>query len=177
MISSPEGQAQLLAETIQTIVSCVVPGSIIVRESSLRHISSGLTDIMARSDDLSVPFFLLIRGMHSRIVAFPRSLPSRRHAPPRSPASPTGTLRDIERGAEGNGDDADKGSTHTKEASSAIYVEYGASPGSTIVSEHTASEACGSREHSPESVDGRAGGGAHDQAVPWLQDACQPATQ
>lgn len=72
--SPPKNQQEYLAATLQTIVSFVVLGSILIR--MLIAIPCGVT-LNAVLDGLSIPFFSFGRRIHSRTVSMSRTLTSR----------------------------------------------------------------------------------------------------
>jgi sodium/hydrogen antiporter len=75
---TPQNQEQLLAATLQPIVSFVVLGSIIIRAFKSNFIlHSELIDV---ADGLSIPFFTLSRNVHSRTVSMTQTFTSRQRA-------------------------------------------------------------------------------------------------
>jgi hypothetical protein len=76
----PENQAELLAATLQTIVSFVVLGSIFIREFSKMESISQLDKSF--SDGLSIPFFSFGRRIHTRTVSLSRTWTSRQPVQP-----------------------------------------------------------------------------------------------
>lgn len=83
--SPPQGQAELLAATLQTIVGFVVLGSIIIRKflfpacSGAIHLQAGglMYLLLFVIDGLSIPFFSFGRNVRSRTVSLSRTWTSR----------------------------------------------------------------------------------------------------
>jgi hypothetical protein len=75
--SPPENQAQLLALTLQPIVSFVVLGSIIIRTFFV-HLCYRFSQVLNHfaTDGFSIPFFTLGRHVHSRTLSRSQSLTS-----------------------------------------------------------------------------------------------------
>ena len=79
--SPPRDQTEVLAATLQIIVSFVVLGSILIRMYSSVYMSCHHADEQP-PDGLSIPFFSVSRRIHSRTVSVTRTWTSRTTAVP-----------------------------------------------------------------------------------------------
>jgi sodium/hydrogen antiporter len=105
----PQDQQELLAATLQPLVSFVVLGSIILRKPVRIFLCLSLP-LISSVDGLSIPFFSFGRNVQSRTLSLSATLTSRsrmdtvdwllwvrRPSNPRDPELPNGSDADIER--------------------------------------------------------------------------------